>query len=41
MATEVIELVKKRNETEVNSEIRKLEMLKMNELQPLQKRVLS
>ncbi len=40
VATEVIELVKKRNETEVNSEIGKLEMLEMSQLQPLEKQVL-
>ena len=40
VAAEVIELVKKRNETEVNSEIGKLEMLEMSQLQPLEKQVL-
>ena len=33
-------LVKKRNETEVNEEIGKLEMLEMDQLQPLEKQVL-
>ena len=37
---EVIDLVKKRNETEVNEEIGKLEMLEMGQLQPLKKQVL-
>jgi protein arginine kinase len=39
-AKEVIELVKKRIETEVNLEIGKLEMLEMNQLQPIEKQVL-
>lgn len=40
VAKEVIDLVKKRNETEVNEEIGKLEMLEMGQLQPLEKQVL-
>lgn len=40
VAKEVIELVKKRIEKEVNSEIGKLEMLEMSQLQPLEKQVL-
>ena len=39
-AKEVIELVKKRTELEVNSEIGTLELLEMGQLQPLEKQVL-
>ena len=35
VAKEVIDLVKKRIQTEVNSEIGKLEMLEMSQLQPI------